>query len=149
MTQFTFAMIKSKAIRHNLHPLVLGRILENDFIIERAQWRIMPKQLIEQFYKEHIAKPYWYDLERSVSGHVILLVLSRDNAIEEWRALMGATDPRKAASGTLRALAIGEAVMAHNIVHGSDSADNAEREIRLIFGADMWYNISKRNTDGT
>ena len=147
MIEVTFALIKSKAIRRNLHAYVLGRIMEHDFIIQRAEWRQLPLPTIAQFYAEHQGKPYWDDLQRSVSGHVIALVLSRENAIAEWRGVMGATDPRKALPGTLRALAVGEAVMADNIVHGSDSITSADREIRLLFGEHMWRRI-KRSADG-
>lgn len=141
MTQFTFALIKSKAIRRNLHPIVLARILEAGFTIYRAQWCKLAPEIVEDFYHEHLGRPYWDDLARSVSGHVIALVLLKDNAVESWRALMGATDPRKAAAGTLRTLAADETVLAHNVVHGSDSAENAAREIKLIFGHRVWYKM--------
>ena len=149
MIEITFALIKSKAIRHNLHSLVISQILENDFIIERAQWCSLREPIIARFYSEHKGRPYWDDLLRSVSRHVIALALSRNNAVAEWRAIMGATDPRKAAPGTLRALAIGEPVMSDNVVHGSDSVASAEREIRLIFGDTIWHRINDRSPDGS
>ena len=148
MIEITFALIKSRAIRHNLHALVVGKILENDFIIERAQWCSLREPAIACFYSEHKGRSYWDDLVRSVSGHVIALALSRHNAVDSWRAIMGATDPRKAAPGTLRALAIDEPVVANNIVHGSDSVASAEREIRLIFGDAIWHRINDRSPDG-
>lgn len=150
MNQLTFALIKSKAIRRTLHPIVLARILENDFTIEYAQWiHYLPKPTIAEFYQEHAGRPYWENLERSISGHIIALVLSRHDAVTRWRELIGPSDPKKAPTGTLRALAVDELVMADNVVHGSDSPESAEREIRLILGNDLWEDLKRRSVGGT
>jgi len=154
--QLTFAMIKSKAIRHNLHQVVLSRALESGFTIERAEWRNLSTADIERFYNEHQGKPYWDDLVNSVSGHVIVMALSRRDALVIWRGIMGATDPKKALRGTIRWLAQAEPVMADNIVHGSDSALSAEREIHQMFGPSFYayvaakygISISDRRVDG-
>lgn len=140
--ELTFALIKSKAIRHNLHGTVLSRIVESGLIIRHAEWKQLQQMRIRDFYAEHIGKPYWNALQRSIDGHVIVLVLSGETAISTWRTLMGATDPKKAERGTIRELAKAEPVMADNIVHGSDSAESAEREIRLILGHTAWHNLS-------
>lgn len=144
MREATFAMIKSKAIRHNLHGHVLARILEKGFTIEHAKWQNLEPTLIAAFYRDHFGKPYWSDLERSVTGHVIVLALSAENAIAKWRDLIGPTDPNKASPDQLRSLATGETVIAHNIAHGSGSAKSAEREIRLILGPLVWFAIERR-----
>lgn len=140
--ELTFALIKSKAIRHNLHGIVLSRIVESGLIIRHAEWKQLKEMRIRDFYAEHVGKPYWDDLQRSVFGHVIVLVISGETAVSAWRTLMGATDPKKAERGTIRALAKAEPMMADNIVHGSDSAESAEREIRLILGRATWHNLS-------
>ena len=134
MSEFTFALIKSQAIRHNLHGIVLARIMENNFVIHRAEWMTLSRPVICEFYRDHLGKPYWNDLEQSVAGHVIALILMQDSAITRWRSIMGDTDPKKAVAGTIRALAHDEPILANNVVHGSDSQEAARREIYQIFG---------------
>lgn len=136
--QLTFAMIKSKAVRTWMHPNVIIAIIENDFIIERLELRRLRGSEIEQLYRDHLDKEYWPILSGSVEDPVVLMALRANNCIERWRSLMGPTDPRKATLGTLRYAARHEASIADNVVHGSDSATSAERELRMMFG-DNWY----------
>ena len=86
----------------------------------------------QRFYEVHKDRPFYDELcDYMCSGPVLVSVLEGTNAVEDYRTLMGATDPKKAKAGTLRAdfaLSIGE-----NTVHGSDSPENAEKEIRFLF----------------
>lgn len=128
----TFSIIKPDATERNL----TGRI--NAFFEEHglrivAQKRIRLSRLqAKKFYEVHSDKPFYDELvEYMVSAPVIVQVLEGDNAVLRNRELMGATDPKKAADGTIRKL-YGEGIE-RNSVHGSDSPENAEREIRFFF----------------
>jgi nucleoside-diphosphate kinase len=128
----TFSIIKPDATARNLTGAV-------NAIIEKAGLRIvgqrrirMSRQQAEKFYEVHKARPFFGELvEFMTSGPVVVQVLEGDNAVAKYREVMGATDPSKAAPGTIRkehAKSIGE-----NSVHGSDSLDNAKIEIAQFF----------------
>jgi len=89
----------------------------------------------EAFYEVHKARPFFKELVEFVSSApVIILALERENAVKAWRDLMGETDPKKAAPGTIRAL-YGTSI-GNNAVHGSDSEENAQGELELMFSED-------------
>jgi nucleoside-diphosphate kinase len=95
--------------------------------------RLTP-EICKEFYQEHVAKPFYPSLESfMVEGPVVLLCLEAEHAIQLWRDLMGATDPAKAAPGTLRARF--GADHTRNATHGSDSPASAQRELGFFFGA--------------
>ena len=132
----TFSIIKPDATRRNL----TGKI---NAIIEGAGLRIVAQKRVrwtraqaEKFYEEHKARPFYGELvEFMTSGPVVLQVLEGENAIAKYREVMGATNPKDAADGTIRkqfALSIGE-----NSVHGSDSQENAKIEIEQFFSDDQ------------
>ena len=128
----TFSIIKPDATKRNITGSINRIIEENDLTII-AQKRIkLSKDKAEGFYSIHKDKPFFNDLiSYMTSAPVIIQVLQGDNAVEQYRKIMGATDPSKAENGTIRkeyALNIQE-----NSVHGSDSEENAHIEINYFF----------------
>ena len=130
----TFSIIKPDATKRNITGAINKIIEENNLVIV-AQKRIkLSKDQAEGFYSVHKDKPFFPDLiSFMTSGPVIIQVLEGDNAIEDYRKIMGSTNPENAEKGTIRqkyALNIQE-----NSVHGSDSQQNADIEIAYFFQA--------------
>lgn len=111
---------------------VLSRIERKGFALVAAELRTLDRATAEQHYGEHADKPFFGELVDFITGGPLLAaVIEGREAIASWRAMMGATDPAKAAPGTVRGdLAT---VMSENIAHGSDSPESAAREIALFF----------------
>lgn len=128
----TLAIIKPDAVERNLIGKILERIESNGFRIVAMKRTQLNLPVAEGFYYVHKERPFFKDLTNYMcTGPVVLLVLARDNAIPEWRKLMGATNPKDADAGTLRKdFAID---IEKNSVHGSDSAENAAYEISYFF----------------
>ena len=131
-TERTFSIIKPDATARNLTGAV-NALIEKAGLRIVAQKRIrMSREQAETFYAVHKARPFFGELvEFMTSGPVVVQVLEGDNAVAKNREAMGATDPKKAASGTIRAQ-FAEDIEA-NSVHGSDSAENAAIEIAFFF----------------
>jgi nucleoside-diphosphate kinase len=131
-TERTLSIIKPDATRRNLTGKV-NTVLEDAGLRIVAQKRIlMTKGQAETFYGVHAARPFFRDLVTfMVSGPVVVQVLEGDNAVARNREVMGATDPKKASGGTIRAM-YAESIEA-NAVHGSDSVENAATEIAYFF----------------
>ncbi|HEY0425414.1 MAG TPA: nucleoside-diphosphate kinase [Rhodopila sp.] len=131
-TERTFSIIKPDATRRNLTGKV-NAVLEAAGLRIIAQKRIhMTQAQAETFYGVHAARPFFRDLVTfMISGPVVVQVLEGENAVARNRDLMGATDPKKADPGTIRAL-FAESIEA-NSVHGSDSVENAAAEIAYFF----------------
>ena len=128
----TFSIIKPDATKRNITGAI-NKVIEDNNLTIVAQKRIkLSKEKAKGFYYAHKDKPFFNDLiEYMTSGAVIIQVLKGDNAVDEYRKIMGATNPDNAANGTIRkefALNIQE-----NSVHGSDSEKNAEIEIKYFF----------------
>ena len=128
----TFSIIKPDATKRNITGSI-NKIIEDNNLVIIAQKRIkLSKEKAEGFYSIHKDKPFFNDLiEYMTSGPVIVQVLHGDNAVENYRRIMGATNPENAEKGTIRkeyALNIQE-----NSVHGSDSEENAKIEINYFF----------------
>ena len=128
----TFSIIKPDATKRNITGAI-NKIIEDNNLTIVAQKRIkLSKDKAEGFYSVHKDKPFFNDLiEYMTSGAVIIQVLKGDNAVDQYRKIMGATNPDNAETGTIRkefALNIQE-----NSVHGSDSEDNAKIEIEYFF----------------
>ena len=128
----TFSIIKPDATKRNITGGI-NKIIESNDLTIVAQKRIkLSKEKAEGFYEVHKEKPFFNDLiEYMTSGPVIVQVLEGNNAVENYRKIMGATNPENADKGTIRkeyALNIQE-----NSVHGSDSEENAEIEIKYFF----------------
>ena len=128
----TFSIIKPDATRRNLTGKINARFEENGLRVV-AQKRIwMSRAQAEQFYSVHKARPFFNDLcTFMTSGPVVVQVLEGPNAVAKNREVMGATDPAKAAPGTIRKLCA-ESIEA-NSVHGSDAAETAKTEISFFF----------------
>ena len=128
----TFSILKPDATARNITGAI-NAIIEKAGLRIVAQKRIrMSRAQAEKFYEVHKARPFYGELVAFMtSGPVVVQVLEGDNAVAKYRDVMGATDPAKAAAGTIRkvhAKSVGE-----NSVHGSDSADNAKIEIAQFF----------------
>ena len=128
----TFSIIKPDATKRNITGSI-NKIIEDNNLVIIAQKRIkLSQEKAEGFYAIHKEKPFFRDLiEYMTSGPVVVQVLEGDNAVENYRKIMGATNPEKAEEGTIRkihALNIQE-----NSVHGSDSEENAIKEIAYFF----------------
>lgn len=132
MTQRTFSIIKPDATRRNLTGKIIDRF-ETAGLRVVAQKRLwLSQKQAEAFYAVHKARPFYNDLVKfMMSGPVVVQVLEGENAVAKNREVMGATDPSKAAAGTIRK-DFAESIEA-NSVHGSDSAENAANEIKFFF----------------
>jgi nucleoside-diphosphate kinase len=132
VTERTLVLIKPDAVRRGLVGEVLGRFERKGLSIEAVQRRTMSAALADEHYAEHLEKAFYPPLKEFMTGGpLIAAILSGDEAIEVVRALVGATDGRKAAAGTIR----GDLSLSNreNLVHASDSAQSAKREIGLWF----------------
>jgi nucleoside-diphosphate kinase len=128
----TFGIIKPNATKKNIIGKILNLIEEDGFKIVAAQMKTLTKAEAEGFYAEHKERPFFGSLcSFMTSGPVLVFVLEAPGAVEKYRKLMGATDPAKAAPGTLRKL-FGESLEA-NSTHGSDSTASAAREVQFFF----------------
>lgn len=128
----TLAIIKPDALGRGLAEKILARIHREGFRIVAQKTLALSKKQAEGFYAVHRGKPFFAPLtEFMSSGQVVVLVLEAEGAIARWREVMGATDPAKAAPGTLRK-EFGTSVQ-NNCTHGSDAADTAAFEIGYFF----------------
>jgi nucleoside-diphosphate kinase len=128
----TFSIVKPDGVANNLIGQVYGRFEKAGLRIVAARMLQLTKAQAEGFYAVHKARPFFNDLVAYMtSGPIIAQVLEGENAVLKHREIMGATDPKKAAPGTIRA-DLAESIE-HNVVHGSDSAENAAIEIAYFF----------------
>ena len=130
----TLSIIKPDAVKKNLVGKILARFEGAGLRIIAARMMFLSRAEAEGFYAVHRGRPFFADLVQFMtSGPVLVQVLEGDDAIAKNRELMGATDPKKAARGTIRA-DFATSIDA-NAVHGSDSAENAQTEIAYFFPA--------------
>ena len=131
----TFSIIKPDAVAANCIGAIYQRLEQAGLKIIAVSMRHLSQAEAEGFYSEHRERPFFKDLiQFMTSGPVIISVLEGDNAVAEYRALMGETNPQEAAPGTIRADFA--STIDENAVHGSDSPASAEREINYFFTAD-------------
>ncbi len=129
----TLSIIKPDAVAKNVIGQIYTRFENAGLKIVAAKMTHLTKAEAEGFYAVHAARPFFNDLvEFMISGPVMITALEGDNAVLKHRDLMGATNPKEAAAGTIRA-DFAESIDA-NAVHGSDSTDNAAIEIKYFFG---------------
>jgi len=129
----TFAIIKPDAVADNKAGLVLARIQDAGFRIAAMRMTRLSRAEAEGFYAVHRERPFFSDLTAFMSsGPCVVIVLEADGAIAGWRDVMGATDPAKAAEGTLRR-EFGTSIE-RNATHGSDAPETAAAEIAYFFG---------------
>ncbi len=132
MVEQTLAIIKPAAVTAHQSGKIIDIIEQNGFKILRMEKRQLKSAEVEQFYAIHKARPFFGEMVTNMTeGPVILMALEKENAVKAWRDLMGATDPKQAAPGTIRkqfGIDIGR-----NTVHGSDSLENAKTELKQFF----------------
>ncbi len=128
----TLLIVKPDGVRRGLVGEVLRRVEAKGLRIAEMRMMRIDRSLAEEHYAEHRDKPFFADLvEFITSGPVVVARLEGEHAVEVWRTLMGPTDPAGAPPGTIR----GDfgLVITENVVHGSDSPESAERELKLFF----------------
>lgn len=129
----TYIMIKPDGVARGLVGEVIARFETKGMALERMRMLDVTEAIAREHYAEHVSKPFFPELlEFITSGPVVAMEWSGESAISVCRDLMGATDPKKAAPGTIRG-DYGLAVT-HNLVHGSDGPESAERELGIFFG---------------
>ena len=131
-TNRTFTMLKPDSIEDGYMLPILNKISESGFKIIALKYKKMNREEAQEFYSIHSEKPFFNDLINFITrGPIVAAVLEKDNAVEDFRKLIGSTDPNEAEEGTIRksfARSKGE-----NAVHGSDSNENANVEISFHF----------------
>ncbi len=132
MTQETLSIIKPDAVERNLAEKIKEKFIENQLKIKKIKKIQISKEEAAEFYKVHQTKPFYDKLCGYLSsGPIVVMILEGENAIQKNREIMGATDPKNAEEGTIRkeyGVSIDK-----NSVHGSDSLENAKKEISFFF----------------
>ena len=133
--QRTLSIIKPDAVKRHLIGAILERFEQQGFNIAAAKIVQLSREQAEGFYAEHQGKPFFEPLvEYMTSAPVFVSVLEKENAVQDYRTLMGTTNPETAAEGTIRRdFALNQR---ENSVHGSDSPESAAREIAYFFAAE-------------
>jgi nucleoside-diphosphate kinase len=130
----TLCIIKPDAVEKKHTGAILALLESRGFSIVALRRQHLSRKVAEGFYAVHKARPFFGELVEFMGrSPVVVAVLERDNAVAEYRTVMGATDPAKADAGTIRKLFA--ASVGENAVHGSDSLDNAKNEIGYFFAA--------------
>ncbi|MFL2710406.1 MAG: nucleoside-diphosphate kinase [SAR86 cluster bacterium] len=135
----TLSIIKPDAVGKNIIGKIISRFEDNGLNLVAGKLIHLSDKEASGFYAEHDGKPFFSDLKKFMtSGPVFVQVLEGENAVQKNRELMGSTNPKEAASGTIRA----DFAMSidANAVHGSDSIDSAKREIEYFFNAEEILN---------
>ena len=134
MRNRTFTMIKPDAFSNGHSGAILDQVIKAGFKVVALKLTKLSSEKAGEFYAIHKARPFFGELVSFMSsGPIIAAILEKDNAVEDFRKLIGATDPAKAEAGTIRKLyaqSVGE-----NAIHGSDSDDNAKIEGDFFFSA--------------
>ena len=130
--EHTLSIIKPDAVERNLIEEIKSIFIKNDLMIKDNKKIHISKEEAAEFYKVHQSKPFYNDLCNYLSsGPIVVMILEGKDAIFKNRKIMGATDPKKADENTIRKL-YGISID-KNSVHGSDSTDNAKKEINFFF----------------
>ena len=133
-TNRTFTMIKPDAVANGHIGAIIDKITKSGFKVIALKYTSLSPEKAGQFYAVHKERPFYKDLVNFMSsGPIVAAILEKDNAIEDFRKLIGATDPSKAEEGTIRNL-FAKSIEA-NAVHGSDSDENADIEGNFFFSA--------------
>lgn len=133
-TNRTFTMLKPDAIEGGNIGNILQMITDAGFKIKAMKYTLLSEEQAKEFYEVHAERPFYGELvEYMTSGPIVAAILEKDNAVADFRALIGSTDPAEAAEGTIRK-AYAES-KAKNAVHGSDSDENAAIEGEFHFSA--------------
>ncbi len=142
MMERTFLMVKPDGVQRNLIGEIVSRFEKKGFHLAGAKLMVISQELAEQHYGEHKERPFFGELVDFItSGPVFAMVWEGENVITTARQMMGATNPKDASPATIRgdfAVTVGK-----NIIHGSDSAESAAREIGLFFKEEELVEYSK------
>ncbi len=142
----TLSIIKPGAVRNKHIGHILSKIEENGYTIAAIKTIQLRLEDAAEFYSVNQGKPFYQELiEFMSSGPIIAMVLLKDNAVEDFRKLIGATDPEKAAEGTIRRMFATSKTA--NAIHGSDSDENAERESSFFFSRQEWLRRTQVGLD--
>lgn len=134
MSNRTFTMIKPDAVANGHIGGIIDQITKAGFKIVAMKYTSLSTEMAGKFYEVHAERPFYKDLVSFMSsGPIVAAILEKDNAIEDFRKLIGATDPQKAEAGTIRNL-FAKSIDA-NAIHGSDSDENAQIEGNFFFNA--------------
>jgi nucleoside-diphosphate kinase len=132
MSNLTLAIIKPDAVSKNVSGAIIEKIQSAGFKVLAMKLTKITPEIAGEFYTVHRERPFYGELiSYMTSGAIVPIALEKDNAVDGFRNLIGATDPKKAEPGTIRAL-FGTGIEA-NAIHGSDSDENARREIAFFF----------------
>jgi nucleoside-diphosphate kinase len=130
--QKTLILLKPDAVERKLVGEVISRLEKRGLKIVAMKMIWMDEALAKRHYAVHEGKPFFEELvEFIISGPIVAAIFEREDAVAEVRSVMGATDPADAAPGTIRADLAQD--IGHNLIHGSDSEETAEKEIKLFF----------------
>ncbi len=133
MSDYTLAILKPDCVRRCLIGEVIRQIEHAGFKVCALEMLQLNRSRAEGFYEVHRERPFFGDLiDYMTSGSCVPIVLQKENAVENFRTLIGATDPEQADEGTIRKRFAKS--KAENVVHGSDSSENARKEIAYFFG---------------
>ena len=132
MSERTLVLVKPDGVSRGLVGEVISRIERKGYTLVAAELRTLDRATAEAHYGEHADKPFFGDLVDFITGgSLFAAVIEGPDVIEAWRTMMGVTNPIKSAPGTIRGDLAN--VMQENLVHGSDSAESAAREVALFF----------------
>ena len=132
MSNITFTMLKPDSIRNKNTGAILDKIIKSGFEIKAMKFTKMSTEQASNFYAVHKERPFFNDLiNYMTSGPIVAAVLEKDNAVNDFRTLIGSTNPEEAADGTIRKLFAKS--ISENAVHGSDSDENAIIECNFHF----------------
>lgn len=128
----TFTMIKPEAVESGYTDGIMGKIIDAGFKVAEVKTTQLSRDDAEKFYAVHKKRPFYGELvEYIISGQVVAAILRKENAVEDFRKLIGATDPAEAEEGTIRQLFAQS--ITKNAIHGSDSDENAQIECDFFF----------------
>lgn len=129
---YTLTIIKPDSFKSGNESLIISRILNTGFTVIDMAVKMLSLEKAEEFYKEHKGKDFYTSLlEFMTSGPIVILCLKKERAVEDFRELIGDTDPKVAKVGTIRNLYGSD--ISHNAIHGADSEESAIREILFWF----------------
>lgn len=132
MIQRTLCIIKPDAVKKNVQGFIIQKILDAKFVLCGMKMLSLDERMAKKFYEIHKERPFYNELVSfMISGPVIAIALEKENAVQDYRALIGATDPVEAADGTIRKLFANS--KSENAVHGSDSEENGKSEVAFFF----------------
>lgn len=135
MSKITFTMLKPDSVRNGNIGAILDKIIKSGFKIKAMKFTQMSNVKASEFYAIHKERPFFSDLVNYMtSGPIVAAILEKDNAVNDFRDLIGSTNPEEAADGTIRKMFAKS--ISENAIHGSDSDDNAKIECEFHFSAE-------------